>query len=40
MLDDDAGQNNDTYTTQPIPAKTTEGLQVYRLQKQIEETLG
>ena len=27
-------------TTQAIPAKTTEGAQVYRLQKQVEEILG
>ena len=42
-LDGDVGENNDTYqssTTQPIPTKTTEGAQVYRLQKQVEETLG
>ena len=27
-------------TTQSIPVKTTEGAQVYRLQKQVEEMLG
>ncbi len=38
---DDTGEDSVTPTvTQPIPTKTTDGAQVYRLQKQVEELLG
>ena len=36
---DDTGEDN-VSPTQPIPTKTTDGAQVYRLQKQVEELLG
>ena len=37
----DTSEDNGVPTpTQPIPTKTTEGAQVYRLQKQVEEILG